>query len=86
MGYGINQKLPPAASGFAQGAASIQRNNAFYNNTSGARLANSAAGTGDVIYTTGAFVSASTGNFTLNSTTGGGALLQLAGWQSNLTN
>ena len=85
-GYGINQKLPPAASGFAQGAASIQRNNAFYNNTSGARLANSAAGTGDVIYTTGAFVSASTGNFTLNSTTGGGALLQLAGWQSNLTN
>ena len=83
-GYGIDVKSPASAA--CPGVVSIQRNNGFYNNTSGPRNSGCPGGVGDVIYSGTAFVSASTGNFTLNSTAGAGALLQLAGWQSNLTN
>jgi hypothetical protein len=83
-GYGIDFKSPASAA--CVGVSNIQRNNAFYNNTSGARNTGAPAGIGDVTATGDVFVAASTGNFTLNGTAGAGAALQTAGWQSSLTN
>lgn len=51
--------------------AVVNQNNAYYNNTLGATLAVS-PGTLPVTLTADPFVSASTGNFTLNATAGGG--------------
>ncbi len=83
-GFGIDVKVPTACA--CPGVSNIQRNNAFYNNTSGARNAGCPAGISDVIPTGDVFVAASSGNFTLNSTAGAGAVCQTAGWQSSLTN
>ena len=84
-GYGAN--ISQLGAGASPGSAVLQRNNAFGSNTSGPRGgSNNPVGIAEVTLTANPFVSASTGNFTLNSTSGGGALCQLAGWQSQIVN
>jgi hypothetical protein len=58
--------------------AAVNRCNAYYNNTSGAR-SNLSAGTGDVTLTADPFTSIGT-DFSLNNTTGGGAALKQLGF------
>ena len=71
-GYGVN--LPSSGILLA-----VNRGNAYGSNTSGARN-NFSAGTGDVSLTADPNVSASTGNFALNNTSGGGAACKAAGF------
>jgi hypothetical protein len=75
-GYGVNL---PSLSPSGQNITLVNRNNAYGSNTSGARN-NFAAGTGDVTLTADPFTSSSTGDFSLNSTSGGGAVCQGAGF------
>jgi hypothetical protein len=55
------------------------RNNAFKSNSSGPRL-NLGAQTGDVDLTADPFTNAAGGDFSLNNTAGGGALLRATGY------
>lgn len=57
----------------------INRHNAYYNNTTAARN-NVSAGIGDITLTASAFTNAASGDFTLNSTAGGGAGLKSTGF------
>lgn len=59
------------------------RNNAYRNNTSG-NVLHATQPASDITLTADPFTSASTGDFTLNSTAGGGAACKVAGYQSNL--
>ncbi len=70
--YGISSANPI-------GLMPINRNNAYGGNTTGARN-NIPAGTNDITLTANPFVNSSTGNFALNTTTGGGAALKGAGF------
>ena len=77
-GYGINcSSTAPATAG------SGGRNNAFRNNTSGARN-NFPVLPGDINLSAAPFTNPSGGDFTLNSTAGGGAACKAAGYQSTL--
>lgn len=71
-GYGIN--YTPASAGFF----AEMRNNAYYNNTSGARN-NLTAETGAVTLTGDPFVDAANGDFRLNNTAGAGAACRAVG-------
>ena len=79
-GYGIN--IASLSVGAAPIQGLVQRNNFFGSNTSGNRNTGVPAGTSDVSLTANPFNSPSTGDFSLNSTTGGGAAVTGAGWQS----
>lgn len=69
-----------ATSGIINGTQMVGRNNAYYNNTSGA-LSNVAAGDGDVTLTGDPFTSPSgSADFSLNNTAGAGAACRSAGW------
>lgn len=80
-GYGVNC----SSAGSDNGAGPVQAgmNNAYYNNTSGA-LNNFPSLPGDVTLTASPFTDPSTGDFTLNSTSGGGPLCEAAGFPSAL--
>jgi hypothetical protein len=72
-GYGIN--------GAVVLLSSVQRNNAFRSNTSGNRNATFVpAGEGDITLTGDPYTSASTGDYSTNTTAGAGALLRAAGF------
>jgi len=75
-GYGIN-----FTSAFVNGpyALPVINYNAFRNNTSGARN-NVSAGTGDVTLSADPFTNAASGDFSLNTTAGGGAACRAAGF------
>jgi hypothetical protein len=75
-GYGVNNP-----NSYSLGV--IPYNNAYGSNTSGARN-NFPASPGDVALTADPCVSASTGNFNLNATAGGGAACTGTGWQSDI--
>jgi hypothetical protein len=62
----------------------VQRNNAFGANGSGARSSGLAAGIADVTLSANPFNNPSTGDFSLNSTSGGGLACTGAGWQSSI--
>jgi hypothetical protein len=79
-GYGINFPSYSATGN----PWNLQQNNAFGSNTSGARSSGMPGGTGDVSLSANPFTSPSTGDFTLNSTAGGGAACKAAGYQSSL--
>ena len=82
-GYGIN--FDTTFSSANPGQVLIQRDNAFGSNTSGSRSpSNSPSGVNDISLTANPFNSPSTGDFSLNSTAGGGALLTGVGWQSSI--
>ncbi len=72
-GYGVNCPVAPKF-------AAAVRNNAYGSNTSGPRL-NFPVGVSNVILTADPFVDASTGNYYLNNTLGGGASLRGTGYQ-----
>lgn len=76
-GFGLN--VP--SQGY--GAGSI-RNNAYFNNTSGATSRAALAGMNDVTLTGSPFNNPSGDDFGLNSTAGAGAACKAAGWQGNL--
>lgn len=57
----------------------VNRNNAYRNNTSGAR-SNLSAGTGDVTLTADPFTNKAGGDYSLNSVAGGGAACRAAGF------
>lgn len=78
-GYGISA----ATAGILDGAFPPARFNAFGANTSGARQ-NFRAGAGDVALTADPFTNAAAGDFSLNNTAGGGALLRQLGWPSRI--
>lgn len=77
-GFGFN--FPSVSSGGAPLSLSIQQNNAFGSNTSGARNTGAPIGVSDVTLTGDPFTSGSTGDFSLNSTAGAGAACKQAGW------
>lgn len=79
-GFGLN--LQSVAAGASPCSAIIQRNNAFGSNTSGSRNTGAPAGINDVSLTANPWTNPSSGDFTLNSTAGGGAACAGAGWQS----
>lgn len=74
-GYGINQNI----SQVILGNALASRVNAFGSNTSGAAH-NWSNAPADLVLTANPFTNAGSGNYALNSTTGGGALLKGAGF------
>jgi len=78
--FGINFQTPGA--GAAIGTIAIQRNNFFGGGSQVARNTGAPTGVSDVTLTANPFNSPSTGDFSLNSTTGGGAAVTGAGWQS----
>jgi hypothetical protein len=82
-GYGINGNTSQATLNAAANPFSIlvQLNNAFGSNTSGARLSGIPSDTTDIALTANPFNNAGTGDFSLNSTSGGGALCLGTGWQ-----
>lgn len=75
-GYGIN--LGPSTAKNDNWCA-LNWGNAYYSNTSGPRN-NLAAGTGDVTLSADPFTDSSGGDFSLNSTAGGGAACRAAGF------
>jgi hypothetical protein len=81
-GYGINAPSVEAAQ--CPWDPEIQKNNAFYLNTSGARNSGSPAAASDVTLTGNPFTNAASGDFSLNSTAGAGAACTGAGWQSSI--
>lgn len=76
-GYGINNKTN------GSGYFNIFYNNAYRNNTSG-NYNNLLGDSTDITLTADPFTSASTGDFSLNTTAGGGVLLKAAGFQGTL--
>lgn len=81
-GYGMD--FPSVSTGNSPLNVVIQYNNAFGSNTSGARNSGAPAGVSDVTLTGDPCTSASTGDFSLNSTAGAGAACTGAGWQSTV--
>lgn len=81
-GYGQNWQS--AASGANPAATMIQRKNAFGSNTSGARNNTAFNESDDITLTANPFNNASGGDFSLNSTSGGGSSCSGAGWQSGI--
>jgi len=73
-GYGVN------LSAFFATSTNISGHNAYGSNTSGNRN-NFSAGTGDVALTANPFTNAAAGDYSLNSTAGGGAACKGAGTQ-----
>ncbi len=71
-GYGVNLTSAPTAGAYYQ-------YNAFGSNTSGARN-NFSAATGDVTLTADPFTNAASGDYSPNSTAGGGAAVRSAGY------
>lgn len=79
-GYGINGPgVETAAAPFTQ---LLQLNNAFGANSSGARNTGVPSDTSDISLSANPFNNAGSGDFSLNSTAGGGAACNGAGWQS----
>jgi hypothetical protein len=76
-GFGLN--VPTQG----YGAGTI-RNNAYFNNTSGAQSRAALAGQNDVTLTGSPFNNPSGDDFGLNNTAGAGAACKAAGWQGNL--
>jgi len=73
-GYGLNLSAVRSSVSYPEFAY-----NAFYNNTSGARN-NVLAGAGDVTLTADPFTNAAGGDFSLNTTAGGGAAARAVGF------
>jgi hypothetical protein len=71
--YGINS----AASGAARASGAIINVNAFFDNSSG-QVVGIANGQDDITLTSDPFVNAASGDFNINDTSGGGALLRAA--------
>lgn len=82
-GYGVNVGTAATASSNSWGNIVNGANNAYRNNTSGDRN-NFPVLPGDVTLSVEPFNSISTGDFTLNSTAGGGAACKTAGFQSTV--
>lgn len=76
-GYGININVNPTSFGFFYQF----QNNALRNNTT-ANYNNATADASDITLTAECFTSASTGDFSLNSTAGGGAACKAAGYNT----
>ena len=81
-GYGIN--APSVEPAMEPWSTEIQKNNAFYANTSGARNSGSPAAASDVTLTGNPFTNAGSGDFSLNGTAGAGAACTGTGWQSTI--
>lgn len=82
-GYGING-LSVVSVSPAPMSILVQLNNAFGSNTSGARNSVVPSDSTDITLTANPFNNAGSGDFTLNSTSGGGASCSGAGWQSSV--
>lgn len=82
-GFGINCAgvITPSSAPCTQ---LVQLNNAFGSNTSGNRNTNFPSDTSDLALTANPFNNAGTGDFSLNSTSGGGPVCSGAGWQSSI--
>jgi hypothetical protein len=86
-GFGINNTAGSTGAA-APAMVLVQRNNAFGSNTSGNRGATTGpaipADVTDIALTADPWTSPSTGNFILNSTSGGGTACTGTGWQSTI--